>query len=518
MSAFIPVPKPKNTYHEKLVFVFDKHGKFTYVNDDFCQLCGHERDNILGKDYDFLRHEDMPTLIYDELWQWLNKGYSWQGLIKNKNSDGMSYWLDTFVTPQYNEGRIIGFQCVCRVSNADLSERAEKVYQALNKNSKWVLFEFSRRHKFILLIIITLIAQGIIFIKGGLLASIITALSAMTPIAIFWQDIVPMAQRAQKMQSTFDSISRYILWGKGTASVFDFNLGMLKAKIKAILERTSDSTIPLTRIVRRVQEGMEASRYNIELQNQEMMQINVAINQMSTASLEIAQNTVTAAEEVNVTQEQCKQARGDIEQTAKHIRTLAKEVGEAAASADNLSQEARNIEGLMTDIQSIADQTNLLALNAAIEAARAGENGRGFAVVAEEVRNLSFRTQESSKQIQTSLMAMLETINNWAVLMEQNKDNANACVNAAEQSDQAIDTVYQKVEQIANLVTQIATAAEEQEVVTRDVSNNMLEINQASKQNWQQTEAVIEHMTMLHQRVEDIANLSNTFMPKPSSS
>ena len=248
-----------------------------------------------------------------------------------------------------------------------------------------------------------------------------------------------------------------------------------------------------------------------------MMQISVAINQMSTASLEIARNTVMTSDDVNITQEQCKQARSDIAQTASHIRALAKEVSEAAASADNLSLEARNIEGLMTDIQSIADQTNLLALNAAIETARAGENGLGFAVVAEEVRNLSFRTQALSRQIQTSLTAMLETINSWAALMEQNKGNANACVNTAKQSDQAIDAVYQNVEQIANLVTQIATAAEEQGVVTRDVSNNMQEINQASEQNWQQTETVIEQMVMLHQRVEDTANLSDTFMQKLSS-
>jgi len=112
---------------------------------------------------------------------------------------------------------------------------------------------------------------------------------------------------------------------------------------------------------------------------------------------------------------------------------------------------------------------------------------------------------------------MLETINNWAALMMQNKDNANACVNTAEQSDQAMYTIDQKVEQIANLVTQIATAAEEQGVVTQNVSNNMQEINQASEQIWQQTEAVIEQMAMLHQRVGDIANLSDTFMPKLSS-
>jgi len=499
---------------QQIISVTDTKGKYLYVNDYFCEQSGFSSDELLQMNRKDLLLNSMPKKVLEELSSTLNKGFSWQGVLAMKSKKNNPLWLDAFVTPQYENGKIIGFQSISTIAKPTLVNSAQKIYQAINNQSTSATFEITPAHKFFFLVTLSCLAQLYIFSTFGWKVSALAAISALTPIIVFWQDIIPTAMRAQHMRKMYDSVSRKIYFGSGTASIFNFNFSMIKTKIKAILERTLDAANPIRAIMDNVKQGVDITRENLDQQKIVIQQLSVAMHQMQSSTNEIASNTVTTAGDLDDTFSQCEEAQQGIYDTTDKIKNLAKEVETASASAHSLTESANSVGELMGDIQSIADQTNLLALNAAIEAARAGEQGRGFAVVADEVRNLSSRTQDSAKQIHVRLSAMLHTIEQWVELMNQNKNEAEHCVQTAESSNDKIEAVVNKVQKVSSLAAQIATAAEQQSVVSNEMNNHIEDIHQITDKTWRQTDVVSEQMVALENSVEEIANVANTFIPK----
>ena len=196
---------------------------------------------------------------------------------------------------------------------------------------------------------------------------------------------------------------------------------------------------------------------------------------------DVAHNAVHAAEATREADQSSTQGKAVVDKTVDAIGEIAAEVEQAAQVIHELERESENIGSVLDVIKSIAEQTNLLALNAAIEAARAGEQGRGFAVVADEVRTLAGRTQASTAEIEEMITRLQSGANNAVNVMESSKTKTNIGVEQAAAAGSALEDITTAVDRIAEMNTQIASAAEEQSAVTEEINRNVANISEIAE-------------------------------------
>ena len=91
----------------------DENGIIKQVSDAFCEVSGYTRNELLGKPQNIVRHPDMPSEVFKELWSTIKNGDKWRGTVKNRKKDGGYYWVIANIEPIFNsQGSITGYRAV----------------------------------------------------------------------------------------------------------------------------------------------------------------------------------------------------------------------------------------------------------------------------------------------------------------------------------------------------------------------------------------------------------------------
>lgn len=264
-------------------------------------------------------------------------------------------------------------------------------------------------------------------------------------------------------------------------------VGLLAANFNSFVDHMSDLVKHIRAQANDLQDNARAmadsavsSVRDLGVQQQQIGMVAQAMNEMTSATHEIAHHAEHTADSVRESVSSASEGKLQVDKTRDSIVVLAKKVEQAGTVISTLNNNAQNISGILATIQGIAEQTNLLALNAAIEAARAGEQGRGFAVVADEVRVLSQRTHASTEEIQSMIGSLQSTAQNAVSIMEDSRRLATGSVDNADSASHSLDKINSSVGAISGMAVQIATAAEEQSQVVQEVLNNITAIKQVA--------------------------------------
>ena len=256
----------------------------------------------------------------------------------------------------------------------------------------------------------------------------------------------------------------------------------MQQNLRQTISLIADSSTQLASASEQLHAVTEDSSRDLLRQNQEIEQAATACNQMSAAVDGVAHNAATTMDASRQADTATRHGREQVGETVRSINALATDVTGSAERVEKLARQMQDVGKVLDVIRSIAEQTNLLALNAAIEAARAGEQGRGFAVVADEVRLLAQRTQQSTQEIEQMVNQLQQEASATVATMQSSSRLAQTTVDLAQAADGSLGDIARTIASINEQNVQVASAAEQQAAVAREVDRSLVNIRDLSTQ------------------------------------
>ena len=281
------------------------------------------------------------------------------------------------------------------------------------------------------------------------------------------------------------------------------------SSIHELVSQSRDSSHELDGIAKSARENAENNNQAVQLQQNEISQVAVAVNELSSTSSEVATNASDTAHAAQSATNEGNKGIQNAQENKRRMDGLSQQMDSATDVINQLDNQAQQITGILATIQGIAEQTNLLALNAAIEAARAGEQGRGFAVVADEVRTLSQRTHTATGEIQEMIDSLKHHSQKAVGIMETSKQLTSETAGSAIQVTDSLTAISDALHDISNRSQSIANASREQHAATEEISRIATAIQSASDDLAANVEQATQQSHQLHTLSHDISsNLS----------
>ena len=116
-------------------------GTITYCNQAFTEVCGYSREEVVGSPHNIVRHPEMPSEVFADLWKTIRANKPWQGIVKNRRRDGSFYWAVSHVTPLLEKGEATGYVSFRYKATRGQIEYASDAYRKIREGSSRLRIE-----------------------------------------------------------------------------------------------------------------------------------------------------------------------------------------------------------------------------------------------------------------------------------------------------------------------------------------------------------------------------------------
>jgi aerotaxis receptor len=502
----------------------DLKGRITEANEVFAQISAYEVKEMIGKPHNLVRHPDMPKEAFADLWKSLKAGRPWQGVVKNRRSDGGFYWVLANISPVREDGKIVGYQSIRRRPTREQIRAAEAAYRRIREGdrslrveeghavparSTWaqrLIHPCFRMAAILVAAIVASIFGVVLVLSGGNSPALRDSALALFAIGalgaafgLLWvmprlrADLSRLEGYLDDVLTTGDLTLMLTPGGDGFVSHVARKMVLLVNWVQATVMCISDAVVKVENATEEVLKGIQAIDQAAGSQNASTSSVAAAATELSLTIREMSENLKTTESAVT---ESGRRATKGVEISGKasdRIQSLASAVRTASAEVEALGASSAQVGEIAGVIREIADQTNLLALNASIEAARAGDAGRGFAVVASEVRQLADRTMKATGNIDSLILKIREDSDRAINGMRTGAAEVTGGVTMVREAQEALHGISGMMVEAVRKVSEIAVSSSQQTEAMNDIGSNISRVAAMTEQSV----GVVRHTTGL---------------------
>lgn len=201
-------------------------------------------------------------------------------------------------------------------------------------------------------------------------------------------------------------------------------------------------------------------------------------------------------------QELARRGIAQVEQAVAGIALLRSFVEANGRKVRRHADRSVEIAAMVETITAIAQKTDILALNATIESVRAGEHGSGFAVIAAEIRRLSVRAADASREIGALAEVIQAETSESLRGLEEQQTEVDVHAGRVGGAGQVLQQIGSATGKLVQTVEGVSATADGQSHATEE----LLEVNQrlsnSSRQTLEASSQVREHLLALRLRCE----------------